>query len=285
MTLQPSQRVIPAPELYWAVLDTSSLPPARPLDRAGHERRLGYLFEHFLPVPIEDVHPAYLPIGEQRVLACALDRQTLCQLTDETTLSLIPSKVPPALNAQADPARLNLLRGEFEPPARRHTRRRSTLVTAAAISLCAALLWLGLARRTHALRQETIATRAAETELYRSAGLLDEGVPGVARLTAELRTLERTRTHTPPDREQNDAGSLLGALLISWPNGLRLRTDSISVAPATISLRAIAPDPATAAQLQRSLQAPPGWRMLQPTVRTERDGVAMHLRFAPELDG
>ena len=110
----PRRGTVAAADCYWAVLD------ARPLGRtriAPAER--GYLFEPFIPLPIEEVQAAYLPLADGRVVACGFERVRLDAMARDGLLSLSPDLVPDFVLREAgcavDPMSFDFLSGDFEP--------------------------------------------------------------------------------------------------------------------------------------------------------------------------
>jgi len=274
---------LPPERFYWAVLDA---PVAR--DR---RTALGYLFESVLPLPVERVHAVYLPLSGGRYLACGMDRERLA--AHEGALVLGPQTLPeflPALVAEPiDPALINLLVGPFEPRAVRRARGRVALIVCAAILACTLAVGWGQLRR--AARWQEVSSSFAQTtvgvydRVLPSAATLPAGSPGstvppAARLTAELRTLDRTRSEAPAGSPREIAPTL-AAMLASWPPDLPASTESLTAAPGAITLTVRLPDEASAERLERELKPPPGWRVSQPTVQRERDGLTVRVRMEP----
>lgn len=271
----PSEVRLPPERFYWAVLDA---PPAR--DRRA---ALGYLFESVLPVPVERVHAVYVPLGGDRFLACGIDRDRLAAHAGALTLG--PDALPEFLAALVaeplDPASINLLVEAFEPLALRRARRRVTLIACAAILACTlAVGWgqLRSASRWHVIADAFAQATAAvyDRVLPTSTG----AVPPGARLTAELRTLDRTRSEAPAGSPREIAPTL-AAVLASWPPDLPASTESLTAAPGAITLTVRLPDESSAERLERELKPPPGWRVSQPTVQRERDGLTVRVRMEP----
>lgn len=267
----PTEVRLPPERFYWAVLD---IPAAR--DRRA---ALGYVFESVLPVPVERVHAVYLPLGGGRFLACGMDRDRLA--AHEGALLLGPETLPEFLKGAVDPATINLLVGLIEPRAVRSARRRVALTACAAILACGLLVGWGQFRA--ASRWQEISESFAEA----TAGVYDRvlpastgSVPPAARLIAELRTLDRTRTDAPAGSPREIAPTL-AAVLASWPPGLPASTESLSAAPGAITLTVRLPDESSAERLERELKPPPGWRVSQPTVQREREGLTVRVRMEP----
>ncbi|MDQ7012449.1 MAG: hypothetical protein Q9O74_00970 [Planctomycetota bacterium] len=284
--LHTTTRITLAPTMfYWQVLDPT---PTGPLPRSitARERRLGFLFETVLPVPIEDIHAVYRPLGDGRWLACGMDRDALQDYRDASTLT--PVSLPAFLECTTDPASLNLLVGEMEPAPVRAARRRTTLTACVMIVLCAGLLFVGLSRRAAAHEKRAASFAAAESAIY--AEVLPPStstLPPAARMTAELRGLERTRGQPIDTKLRPDAPRTLAALLGSWPGQrdgepLHVLTESLSVSPTSISILARLPDEASAEVFEQELHPPPGWRGTQPSVQRERDTITVRVRMEPE---
>lgn len=271
----PPQKVRLAPaRFYWAVLDA---PGAR--DR---RTALGYLFESVLPVPVERVHAVYLPLSGGRFLACGMDLDRLAAHVG--TLVLGPEALPELLDESIDPAAINLLVGPFEPRAIRCARRRVALIACAAILACTLAVGWGQLRRASRwweVSESFIqATAAVYERVLPAEGSSGSTVPPAARLTAELRSLDRTRSDAPGGSPREIA-PMLAAMLASWPPDLPASTESLTAAPGAITLTVRLPDESSAERLERELKPPPGWRISQPTVQREREGLTVRVRMEP----
>jgi len=272
-----------APEhFYWGVLEKGSL--AR--GTFGGTIDPGFLFESVLPVPIESVHAVYSSVGSGRLLACAMDRDVLRAHTDPDVVAITPASLPPFLlerGVDIDLDTLQLLTCEFEPLVMRRARRRAVVLVIAAIQVCALLVGLGQLRRAEALRRTAAVHELATAELY--AKVLSPGhgdLPAPARLLAELRSLERTRTTGPELRRPVEVAPLLAHVLASWPAGLHLTTDSVSASSELITLAVRLEDEPGAEEFERAIAAPAGWRTSQPDVQRERDAILVRFRMEPE---
>lgn len=270
----PSEVRLPPERFYWAVLDA---PAAR--DRRA---ALGYLFESVLPVPVERVHAVYSPLRDNRFLACGMDRDQLT--SHEGTLLLGPETLPEFLDGAVDPVTINLLVGSFEPWAVRRARRRATLIACAAILACTLVVGWGQLRRASRWHEISESFAQATAGVYHRvvppSGSSGSTVPPAARLTAELRTLDRTRSEAPAGSPREIAPAL-AAMLASWPPGLSASTESLTAAAGAITLTVRLPDEASAERLERELKPPPGWRVSQPTVQREREGLTVRVRMEP----
>lgn len=279
---------LPAERFYWAVLDTSNL-PHKPLALSGigssHTTRtqLGYLFESVLPVEIESVHAAYLPLSDTRILACAMNRAELDQALADDAMTLGPDSLPPFIDEQVDLARLNLLTGTLQPPRLKRLSQRNALQIAAAIIICATLFFTGTQRRTIAARELRADALAAADQMRLS--VLPTGPttqPAALRLISQLRKLERTRTDGPDATRLIDAAEPLSELLALWPAQLHATTESMIITPEAITIIAQVPTHADAQSLANALSPMPGWQLQQPQVAATRGVVRTTIRLLPE---
>ena len=279
----------PAERFYWAVLDGSPLPGASWLAGRRRLKQLGYLFENVIPgVAIEEIQAVYrqLPSSGRRYLACGVPRERLREELDAQAVTLAPESMPSFIEEPLDPAELNLLTGPFLPQAIRTARRRLLPAAALLLAACSALLTLGLERRVRATEAEAQAVLAAWAAILQEvlgAGALQAGSqPPQLRLTAELRQLEQTRRDDPVANDIVDCAVVLGRLLSLWPSDLSTRTESIAVAPESLSLRATVANMADAQRLADALRPLSGWQLEQPQSEAQRDAVIVGLRFQPE---
>ncbi|MFG0259454.1 MAG: hypothetical protein ACF8LK_03795, partial [Phycisphaerales bacterium JB041] len=273
---------LPADRFYWGVLHAEALPRRA----RSPKEQLGYLFESVLPVSVDTIQAAYVPVGPDRVIACGMPLADLHALTAHPWLALSPEALPDfvrsALTQPVEPSRFNLLTGEFEPlDARRH-RRRVTWVACATMLLCAALFAAAHSRRATLARQYADALESATTQVY-SRVLPDAGgaLPPAARLTAELRALDRTRAVPSSESLPAEITPPLAAVLASWPDQLHLTTEALSASASAITLSVRLPDEATAQRFESELRAPPGWVLSQPNLVREREGIVMRVRMNP----
>lgn len=264
---------LPSDRFYWAVLD------AAPLKRRNPEQ-LGYLFEQVLPVPIEEIHAAYVRIDRNMYLACGMDRAKLAALAAEheagdALLALGPAAVP---ELGADPSAdetgvggkagsINLLTGDFEPKAVRRSRRRWLLQTAAIIALFAAILALGLERRIGQLNSQAAGLQQAQRGIYEQvlgaqAVRAGGSLPPSLQLAAELRRLRQTRQSADSPESPGagipqlvDCAQTLASLLAIWPSehagqsDLFMQTDSVVITPTSVSVRGFVPSTTDAERL------------------------------------
>lgn len=280
---------LPAGDFYWGVLDTSILPPAGP---ARRRVQLGHLFEEVLPVHVESVHATYVPTGPDRVVACAMDRQRLRALQGDGTTRLGPDAPPHGLGADSgrfDPESINLMTGPFEPASARRARRRFVALVAAGIALGCTLLFVGFERRVRAAAGERVAVETLIDRVY--ADVLPvapaRSQPDAARLTAELRTLRRTRVdvsgHAP--RADDDVPALLARVLAAWPTELDAQTDALSVSAESIVTSLSVPSAEDAQAVVSALATLEGWRFVESNATPERGRVRVRLGLARSETG
>lgn len=270
-------KTIPADRLYWAVLD---LPPGLPAGTQilKHTEELDQALVEFLSVPIETVKTAYMALDDARVLAVALPREQLAELTGGDTMVVAPEALPQHLQdvstAGVPSSGLNLLWGDLEAKPVVAAKRHAVLTAAAVIILLTAVALLGLERRTAALQAATVGERstAAATlnELYHKSSV----EAGTAALDQELSRLVRTRAHSaaPPA----DAADALQLVLTAWPRPAdagtkeadrrppRLRTESLTVTPGNLNLTVAIESREQAAPLSEALSGIAGWKLFQP---------------------
>lgn len=270
--------LLPPERFYWALLDTRTLLGGTAARRA----HLGYLFEAYLPVPVECVHAVYTRIGDGRVLACGMSCDELDEYTQALTLG--PESLPAFLDTPAAHAgSINLLVGRFEPTRVRWARGRLAIIACALVAACAVSMIIGQSRRGEDFTGRVDRFRRATADVYDSVlGPSSSSLPPAARLTAELRSLGRTRAAGGDELGLQDISPTLSAMLARWPRGLHVTTQSLRTSRHLIALEIRAPDQASAERLERELRAPPGWRVGQPTVQRERDGLSVRVRMEPE---
>lgn len=283
----------PADRFYWAILDTSSM-PGRPIGRSRRQHeRLGYLFESVLPgVTIEEVQAVYqgLPGDAKRVLACGLPKNVLNNDVDASAVTLTPESAPGFLEGSVDLARLNLLTGSFLPHTVRRLRRRWRLHVCLIFTLCAALLVVGLERRTNLHRHWINDLTAAQATTIKQVLGPNTTLPGAGagagelRLIAQRRRLEQTRSDDLPVSKVGNAAAILTRLLAPWPQNLHVQTQSLSITSSSITIRASVPTMADAQTLADAFASINGWRLQQPQSEARRDRVDVTMRFEPNRE-
>lgn len=290
---QPQHHVIwPARRFYWALLDASIL-PKRLFRRRPDRRALGYLFESDLPVPIDRVHAAYLPLGDNRFIACGIEHERLTtDISLREAITLSPDEIPEevAPECPVDPRSINLLTGPHEPAPVRRERYRFIGESAAVAALLLLAVVLGIEHRIDAWNRATAQMQAKSQAVYDH--LYPPGIsapstqPMPLRLVAELRLLERTRGRAAqsPDLEEPQSGHTLAALLQRWPTDQPIMTESISVTPASVTLIGLLPTAPAAQEFVSAFRPPDEWEARQPQISTVGDGVRLTWRLTRRSD-
>ena len=101
------------------------------------------------------------------------------------------------------------------------------------------------------------------------------------RLTAELRQLRQTRTESPIDTSIADVTASLAELLSLWPVDLHVQTESISLTPNAITIRAGLSTSEDVQKLTDALAPLPGWGIDHPQMVRNRDLFNAVLRLEP----
>lgn len=277
------RRVDPA-ELYFAVLD-ASLIGASPTPTS---RQLGFLFEALLPVPLETIHAVYLKLGGASYLACGMDREDLSQLRGEGAVTLTPASVPEGLDAEVDLAALNLLTGDFEPPALAPIRRRLAWLRAAVLVAAAGLIATGFLRRSHAAEESMAAVMADRHEAIATVlGTAIKKHPHPELLVVgERRSLEKTRAVGVDDPllslERSDIALILQKVLARFPAEHGVRIESATLTDRAVTFNGQADTAEQAQLLASALAKTPGWSVQQPRFDAQKTGVNFTIRLARE---
>ena len=284
----PRSATVPAHDCYWALLDP------KPLGRARiRDAELGYLFESWIPVALEDVHAVFHRLRDGRIVACGIERMRLAECAGDGLLSLVPEEVPDFITAAAgepvDRARLEFLTGDYAPPELRRLGSMRRAAVVALVLLAVALAIAGAGRRVDAFERAAVAVDERRAEILDAAYRSDGGsrLPPDLRLVTELRKLRQTRASDAP--VLTDASPLLGEVIALWPADAEARCDGISVRDGVAVVRGMAKDAAVVARIEDSFRAAEGWTIdggVQFTV-TER-GAAFTLtlrRAAPAAKG
>ncbi|MEL6396625.1 MAG: hypothetical protein AAFQ71_11580 [Planctomycetota bacterium] len=277
-----------ADELYWGVIETTAVDPIPfgGLRPESVRRQRTMLLEAVLPVPMEDVHAVFVPIGGGRFAACAIARARIVELRSEGASSVRPHSVPAALsgNAGLAPERFELLSGPFRSIAAVRSAHRTALIAAALLITSCVLLIVGLERRTASYRA------AADDWIAGTGSIYDRVLPASAstappdlRLVTELRTLRRQtgRAETAGVSAGSvDATLALSGLLSVWPEGVEARVTQLVAAERTIRITAEARDDAAAQAVIDAAQTLDGWALLSDRLdRSPRANEPMPLRL------
>jgi len=287
---------IPPEALYWAVLDTASLPAA---SAAKRREQLGFLFERFLPRPIEEIQAAYTQIARHSVLACGIDHERLEHIA---TITLTPESIPPCITQQHhDPHHqthndqhedqrtqahlpavrcneLNLLTGPHEPDCVRQLRRRWLVQLCAAAAIAFAFLLVGVEQRVHAAATTARQANSAIATVHAQAlGPTPTGAAQFSKMTGELRLLRRTRRGST-DLMPIDPTPDLAEWLANWPTQPPTRTRTLIADDQTMTLTTELASNDDAQAIIDAMAVPPGWTRAQPTVNATANGVRLTLR-------
>ena len=274
---------LPAEKFYWAVLDASMISNRR---RLPHQQ-LGYLFEHLLPLCIDDVHAVYKRIDHERILACAMERTSLEKYITPTLLTLCPDSLPsfvPHTDFNVD--QLNLLTGEFAPAALRTAYRKLFWQSLAALLMVTLLIIIGIERRVSMLNHQSEATRNAITSIYDEVlgqpSSTNQHQPRSVQFVAELRRLQQTRgtdQSTSAIASLHDVTIDLADLLSHWPSTLHLQTESLALTPSAITVRAEVPIDEVATAIDH-LDAWGNWQRRQPELSNQEESSLMTIRYS-----
>jgi hypothetical protein len=260
----------PPERFFWAVVEA-------PAWRGGRSRGgllpPGLLIEAAveLPLAIEDLQVVGLPCGDGRVVICAARRDELA-VVDAGAVSLTPQELPGCVEADVDPAALQLLVGEFEPPVMRRARLRRHAGLAGTIVACAALVAVGLGRRAE--HWDNIAGAARDARLQLAA----RAAPGVApeRLAIEVARLRAAAAGGPAPR---DAALTLTSLLDAWPNAAAATPQSIVVGDSGVSVSVSVEGEPSA--FLAALQPPEGWTLDDPRLNAAGGVTRLTLQMRP----
>ncbi len=266
----------PADEFYWAVLDTSVLGSRR------RPKQLGFLFEAELPVTIDEVQAAYVPLSGDRCLACGIDRSRLVAIESEAVV-LNPASIPALLEADVEPEQLNLLTGDFEPlPVRRLARLWQGSILSA-MAVCAMLLVIGMHRRAGAAGDAAQQINLATTMVLGEAlgrNVTDADVTRARLiLRSRLAELRQTRQTDLSSDNATDVSGTLAAVCAAWPSELAAKIDSCVVTTNVIAISGAVPTTDDAQQLAEALGSIAGWDLQQPSVESTRNTIRVSLRL------
>jgi len=313
----------PAERFYWAILDASILTQSHSTPLVNLRRRptpvqLSYLFDAFLPLPVESLQVMYHRIAPNSYLACGIEKTILSDFIKDhpDTLILTPETIPACITEsiskdslshstiQADS--INLLTGEFEPRQISSQRRSYLMNLAVAILLSGIFIIIGLERRRAVLVSQGEQVSSAQTAIYQHvlnpAGSMNPSLNqsttnpvsqlAAARFTGELRRLRQTRqvnssslSTAQVDASGPPAAETLNRLFAAWPvnHNLHMQTETISVTESALTIIGTLPTPDQAQQFSADLKSfdPKHWRARQPAISasSRNESVRLTLRY------
>jgi hypothetical protein len=279
---------LPADRFYWAVL-TPDVPASslRSLNAPMTRAILDEAFASHLPVDLGSIAPAYTRLPDNSVLACALPASALDESALAAAITLAPSELPRWLDHDADPERLNVLTGAYEPRPVTAARRSRSMAVACTAALVALGLIVGFERRATSAREDHNAAMAEIDRLASSKSAVEIGLstsqPMLERsfaLERELSRLRATRS-TSASLGLGDATDPLATLLAAWPRGVNAQVQTLTAAPKQLTMSALLPTLPDAERLAASLGTAPGWDHAQPQITTTGKGVQMQLTLTP----
>jgi hypothetical protein len=256
---------------YWAVL-------AAPGVRAGVlPSGLGAALQDEVPVNVESLHAAAVPIDGGSVLVCAARREELASLPPNC-LSLLSEGVPDRTALLHDVPPPEMLVGAFEPHLLRRERARRWWCFAAAIALSAGLVSVGLVRRADQLTRLSGDTRQqASSVLLAATGSADPAL--LQREIARVQDLAAVKQPYAP----TDGATTLAALLRAWPDGVECEISAVSVGPSAVSMTvSVTGDSRT---ILDAIKPPRGWTLEEPRLSTTGQRTRVVLRFKRRAGG
>jgi hypothetical protein len=263
----------PPDRFYWSVLDAPGWQRSGELP-AG----LRPPFEEDVPLPGEGVHAVCCPLEDGKMLVCGARREELSEVSAEVH-ALTPESLPPCIDANIDPAKLNLLVGEFEPRTIRRARRVRHFAGALAMVLCSILVAVGLERRAEVHRGLASEARQARATLLAQVG----PAARVEDLRAEVAALRRSaeagqRIHPPLD-----AAPGLVDLLKRWPAEAKAQPQSLSISGTSMGMSVLVEGHPS--RFLEELGAPEGWILDQPRLTSVDRSTRLDLRFTRSQGG
>ncbi len=304
---------------YWGVLETQQIFSIKRHIGDSQRWMLEEQFQAELPVEVETLACAFVPLGGGRVLACGMAHSEVETLLAEAAagdgvelLSLGPDECPPALRGDigdAEACSVNLLVGRHEPGdvrrLRAWARRIPMLGAIVAIGLFACGLRIQANRaleRTRLLRESVQAelskrlVQEGENSSLPPTPSLREGASATAStvgndmaseselersLARLLVRLQRTHGEKAGSVLPPDAGDAMAAVLRAWPRGVETRTTRLSIGERTASLTIDVPDEKSAETLDGALAGIDGWELLPPQAQRTASGVQVSAMLKP----
>lgn len=257
----------PESSFFWAVLT----PPFKLASALTNAPGLAEEFQALVPIPLQELQTLYVPLATGKALVCSARVDELNGVSPRV-LAVSPASVPGELieAAGVDPSSINLLTGRFlPPPLRRERRRRMQLVALASVVLSLACS-VGFWRRTTSWRQESELLAAAQTRLVAQITGDDpaksNGPIAAIRMQEELRSLRQTRHAGRSDAgaSPTDAAVTLASFLQGWPRELDADTESLIVAPDTVSTAVTIPG--SVQDFLTQFKTPSGWSRSGPQI-------------------
>lgn len=263
----------PSHRFFWSVLDapgvrvTGELPTAL-LDEVSGD----------IPVSVEDVHVVVTPTDAGKVVACAVRRAEL-DVLGPSARSLVPDQIPGSIGVDADPQRLNLLVGMYEPQSSRRENTRRHMRRAAVLMVLAGLVTIGFVRRARYWNSVERDSRTASEALARE--ILPEQSTAVIDLAldAELARLRRATQVNGMVAPPADATVHLANLLNAWPSGIASKPQSIAIAGSGISISASVEGDAS--PFLKAFKPPRGWTIDEPRINSSGNITRLSLQLRP----
>ncbi len=275
--------LLPAEKCYWAVLkrkDLGTKPDA-----------IRYHFESMLPVPVEDVLVEVVPLADQTIVACGVERVLLEDVLGATAAQnqrpwrIAPDAVPVCvhecgieLDEERLLAALNFCRGEFVHPMERHWKR----VTYALLALaCVCLIALGEWRIWQAVssyaqqNQEVCATY--QDVLTAAVPQPQDGLDAWTTLELSMRRLTLLAEQAGSENDA-DCRAVAQQFLQHVPAVGRVQIQSVSYAQDRVSVRGTAAELSEAQALWAGCQLmekEQQWSLRPLQAQTQSDGTTL----------
>lgn len=260
----------PTNRFYWATLDAPGVRRVGPIPTG-----LLPLLEDDVPANADDLHAVGVPLSGGRLGVCAAEAAAL-RAVPPGVLSLTPEALPSFLASQGlSPDQFNLLAGAFEPLPLRRRRFHRHAFAAGTVALCAALLAVGLHRRTAHWESYTHDARTASQTIAAEAA----SVPP-HQLAAQASRVRGTLDALAKAAPSPDASIALAAVLRAWPTSIPSKPQSITTNAAGIAI-SVTLEGEPAAFLD-AFTPPQGWMLDEPRVNTVDKVSRLALQLRPK---
>jgi len=268
---------LPSSECAYALFDAPS--------GTGKEAQLEllYQFEAMLPQSIEDVQAVFSKPINDKIIACACDKETVQSFRSNIEV-LVPDSFPEWIDIElykAHGQQLNLLTGSMKPFSSLNRDRATAKFVCFTAILTMLVVFVGVHRRIDQIKSQHaevagLIASQFDTVLPKITGPNTQ--PDAIRFATLLNQARATRTGAV-ELVQHDLVKDLANVFVQWPTSLDIQVRSFTMGSESIRVDLFVHDNESAAEVIKQLSDLDGWSMKSRDMRPSSGKIDLSMSF------